>query len=107
MPTLRYRSGDIQIEDRSEQVPDSESPLLRRELTLTTGEETRLFMRVLKGAIEPAGPSVFRRERVQVRLPGRPTHLRQIDGTEDKELLLELQLERGTHTLVIDYALDS
>ncbi len=102
VPTLRYRSGAVRIEDRCEADPSSDPPRLIRHLRFVSPEADALTFRLLAGAIEARSKSVSEVSGLRLRVPDVPTRLRRSSESE-AELLLELALPAGELLLRIDY----
>ncbi|MEQ8763693.1 MAG: hypothetical protein RL885_07195 [Planctomycetota bacterium] len=95
-PTLRYRSGDVRIEDRFE--PDGDR--LTRFLILTAPEADRIDFRVLAGELSAPGEHTYETKALRVTVPDVPRLVR--EGSP-KELLLRLDLPAGETVLRLDY----
>jgi mono/diheme cytochrome c family protein len=104
IPTFRYASGDVLIEDRSEVDTTGEHPVLRRTLRLSSPATERLFFRVLAGEFEELSAAEFRTSRLHVTLPDVPRVIRSIsEEGQHRELLLDLDLSAGHFSMTIDY----
>ena len=107
VPTLRYESGGVAIEDTSAALMDGEHPVLRRTLRFSVPAAQTLWFRVLTGSIEELSPTSFEVEKLRLRVPAVRT-LRRSIGTQAEpadELLLELLLPAGTSEVTVDYEL--
>lgn len=101
VPTLRYRTGQVTVEDTSAALLEGERPVLRRTLTLTAPEAETVYLLLLVGDLERVSPGEVRSPELALRHPKRPTLERpRGEGTES---LLRLDLTPGTTTLVLDY----
>ena len=106
VPTLRYRLGDVAVQDRSVVEARDERPMLVRSLRLTAPAPQTLYLRLLTGDIEQASPTEFSTSDVRMTTTGGLTLLRQPYPEESQhELLLRLDLEKGDTTVVITYEL--
>lgn len=106
VPTLRYESGPVAIEERTAPHVDGERELLRRALVLEALAPTSTHFRVLAGELEQHGERAWGVPGVRVHLPPDATLVRR-DATETSpaELLLVLELPAGATRLTIDYEL--
>ena len=104
VPTFRYASGEVSIEDRSEADFSGTRPVLRRTLRFSSPASEQLFMRVLSGEIEQLSPREYRTPRLSLVVPDVPALLRtQAEEGAPSELLLELSLPAGSTSVAIDY----
>ena len=109
VPTFMYSVGELSVEDKSVAILDGERPVLRRTLSLGSGEP--IWFRVLTGEIEEVGEAeavnVFKTAELQLSLPEGVTRLRSF-GEEDpqEELLLLLSPDASGQTIWrMDYEL--
>jgi hypothetical protein len=104
IPTFQYRSGSIDIEDRSVAVSASDQAVLKRTLRLNSGSGKAVWFRVLTGEIIQESETVFRTEKLRVTIPKVEAKLRPIvDQSGQSELLLRLQLSKGQLNLELQY----
>jgi hypothetical protein len=104
IPTFRYASGDVSIEDRSEADTRAERPVLRRTLRFSTPTTAALYFRVLTGEFERLSARAVRTQRLRLTLPDVPTVLRP-SAEEGRPRELLLQLPAGSSAFTIDYEL--
>ena len=104
-PTLRYRFGSTQVEDRSAARLEGQHPALRRTLRFVNEQRRFLHFLLLTGEVEVESETSFLQGRLRVRLSQPvPMARREVDG-QRRELLLVLDLPEGFHELQIDYEL--
>jgi hypothetical protein len=102
VPTFLYRSGTVEIEDRTTAVV-GEQPQLRRLITLRSFEPQTIWFRALVGEITQESDRVFRNGRLRLTIHA-DSRLRSLrDNPGQSELLLRLQLPTGTSSLEIVY----
>jgi mono/diheme cytochrome c family protein len=106
VPTFLYRSGTLEIEDRSVAGGPTERPHLKRVLQFESPAKQTIWFRALTGDIAPESEQVFRSGRLQLTIPKTETKLREF-GAEPKrsELLLRLQIPAGKSALEFQYEL--
>jgi mono/diheme cytochrome c family protein len=110
IPTLRYRSGEVSIEEVSEPVDPNETKTLRRKLSFKVPKATTLYMRVLTGEIESGPERVFKNDQLQLKLTDgsvvKSSEIRKAgaEGGTD-ELILRLDLPAGSSSQTIEYTL--
>jgi len=100
-PTLKYRCGEIAIEDRTEV---SGEKGLRREFKFTSKEEGLLYFRALTGPVTKESGSTFATPSLKVKTGEADILLRDF-GEGEKELLIKLPVAKGKTTYTIDYEL--
>ncbi|MFM7214075.1 MAG: hypothetical protein ACKO3H_04255, partial [Verrucomicrobiota bacterium] len=103
-PTLRYRYGDIEVEDFFEDRVDAMSkPYLRRTLTFTTVSPNPPFdFRAATGEeLAADSDQHFQAGPLQVRIQS--NHTGRIRKGRPHELLIRLDPERGRSSLTLDY----
>ena len=104
IPTFMYRSGTIEIEDRSAATGDETQRRLMRVLQFESPMPQSVWFRVLTGDVIRESEHVFRSGRLRLTVPKSETKLRSIsDEPRRSELLLRLQLPQGKSTLEILY----
>lgn len=105
-PTFMYRSGDIQIEDRSAVVVEDQRVMLQRRIAFQSPSDQSRWFRALTGDIRPSSTPVFQNKNVSLTVPEAQTLLR-VDpsATESKELLLKLAIPQGTSQIELTYEL--
>ena len=102
-----YRSGSIDIEDRSEAIEEAGQLRLKRVLQLNSPSPQILWFRALTGNVDQESPSVFRSGQMRLMLPAVESKIRAItDQPERRELLLRLPLPEGKFTLELRYEPD-
>jgi mono/diheme cytochrome c family protein len=103
-PTLKYRSGTVEIEDRSTAEGTAEQRQLKRVIQFDSPQPQTLSFRVLTGEIESQSERVFRNDRLRLTIPAVATRLRALPNEPTQsELLLQLQLPQGKTTLEFIY----
>jgi hypothetical protein len=106
VPSFLYRSGSVEIQDRSEAVQTNSTIQLRRTIQLDSPETQSLWFRAFTGKIQRDAESdrVYRTDRLRLTIPEAETKLRALIETPDQsELLLHLQLPQGKTTLEFLY----
>ena len=106
IPTLRYRLGDVAVEDRSVVGGRDGEPTLIRSVHLATPAAQTLYLRLLSGDIEQQSPTTFSTSDLRLTAASGNALLRAStqEGSRD-ELLLRIDLEEGDTTIVISYEL--
>jgi cytochrome c2 len=105
IPTFRYKSGDIGIEDTTFPFGDNSRTFLRRNLSFQTDKATNIHFRVLTGKIDNVSATVFKNEDLQVTLGDGSARVKpQVRQSSGGELILTIGLPAGTSNLTIDYA---
>jgi hypothetical protein len=107
IPTFQYRSGRIEIEDRTVAVGDAPQRGLKRVLQFESPEPQTLWFRALVGDVLRESDQVFRSGRLRLSIPDIPVinaKLRVLsDDPKQSELLLRLEIPRGKSTLELVY----
>lgn len=104
IPTFQYRSGTIEIEDRSVAAGSDEQRQLKRVLQFDSPAPQTVWFRALTGDIRQESERVFRSGRLRLTIPATETKLRSLsDEPQRSELLLRLQLPQGKSTLEFQY----
>ena len=107
IPTFQYRSGRIEIEDRTVAVGDATSRRLKRVLQFESPEQQILWFRPLAGEVLRESDQVFRSGRLRLSIPDIPAidaKLRVLsDEPKQSELLLRLEIPQGKSTLELVY----
>ena len=104
IPTFQYRSGTIEIEDRSVAVGSDEQRQLKRVLQFDSPTPQTVWFRGLTGDISQESERVFRSGRLRLTIPQTETKLRSLsDEPKRSELLLRLQIPQGKSTLELIY----
>jgi mono/diheme cytochrome c family protein len=104
IPTFQYRSGTIQIEDRTVAVGDAPNLGLKRVLEFQSPEPQTLWFRALVGDIRSQSDRIFQIGRLQLSIPAIPAKLRSLsDEPKRSELLLRLEIPQGKSTLELVY----
>ena len=107
IPTFQYRSGRIEIEDRTVAVSDAPKRGLKRVLQFESPEPQTLWFRALVGDVLRESDQVFRSGRLRLSIPDIPAinaKLRVLsDEPKQSELLLRLEIPRGKSTLELVY----
>jgi len=104
IPTFQYRSGTIEIEDRSIAIGTEEQRQLKRVLQFDSPTLQTIWFRALVGDIKAESERVFRSGRLRLTIPATETKLRPLpDGLKQSELLLRLPIPQGKSTLEFLY----
>jgi mono/diheme cytochrome c family protein len=104
IPTFMYRSGAIEIEDRSVAVVTADRAVLKRVLQFQAPEQQTVWFRALTGEIVQESEHVYRSGRLRLTIPPSETKVRPLsqDATRS-ELLLRLPIREGQSTLEFYY----
>jgi len=104
IPTFMYRSGTIEIEDRSMAAGSQDRRQLKRTLQFDSPLPQTVWFRALTGDIHRESDHVFRSGRLRLSIPKTETKLRSpSDDRSRSELLLRLQIPQGKSTLELLY----
>jgi len=107
IPTFQYRSGRIDIEDRTVAVGDATQRGLKRVLQFESPEAQTLWFRVLVGDVVRESDQVFRSGRLRLSIPdihAIDAKLRVLSNEpKQSELLLRLEIPQGKSTLELVY----
>lgn len=104
IPTFQYRSGTIEIEDRSVAVGSDGQRQLKRVLQFNSPAPQTVWFRALAGDIAQESERVFRSGRLRLTISQTETKLRSpSDEPKRSELLLRLQIPQGRSTLEFVY----
>lgn len=104
IPTFMYRSGDIEIEDRSVAGGSAEARHLKRVLQLDSPAEQTVWFRALTGEIQQESEQVFRSGRLRLTTPRCEIKIRSLsDEPKRAELLLQLNVPQGKSTVELLY----
>ena len=99
-----YRSGTIEIEDRSVATGADEQRRLTRVLQFDSPTQQTVWFRALTGDISQESDRVFRSGRLRLTIPKTETKLRSLsEEPKRSELLLRLQIPQGKSTLEFLY----
>lgn len=104
IPTFQYRTGSIEIEDRSVVVGTDEHRQLKRVLQFESPNPQPVWFRALTGVINRESDRVYRSGQLRLTIPQSETKLRSlVDDPKQSELLLRLQIPQGKSTLEFVY----
>ena len=104
IPTFMFRSGTIEIEDRSMAIETDEKLELRRVLQFDSPVQQTVWFRALAGEIVKEGDRVFRSGRMKLTIPDAETRIRTLtDEPKRSELLLRLPISQGKSSLELIY----
>ena len=104
IPTFMYRSGTIEIEDRSTAAGSDKQQRLIRVLQFDSPTPQIVWFRVLTGEIAAESDRIFKAGRLRLTVPGSETKLRSLpDKAASSELLLKLEIPQGKSTLELLY----
>lgn len=106
IPTFMYRSGPIEIQDRSSARVTRDQPQLNRSLHFDSPAAQTVWFRALTGEIVQESEHVFANSKMRLTISEAETRLRPLSASpKETELLLRLQLPRGESTLELTYEL--
>ncbi len=106
VPTFQYRSGNVEIEDRTVSVGGDSSRILRRVMKFDSPTAQTLWFRALVGDITRESDQVFRSNRLQLTVTRGESVLRPVsEESKQSELVLRLQLPAGRSELEVKYEL--
>ncbi|MDX1945471.1 MAG: c-type cytochrome [Pirellulaceae bacterium] len=104
IPTLQYRFGTIEIEDRSVAAGTAEHPILKRMMQLESPAKQEVWFRALTGDIRPEGDRVYRVGKLRLTIPDTAATLRKLSTEPPRsELLLHLTVPQGQSSLELRY----
>ncbi len=104
IPTFMYRTGTIEIEDRSVAAGAEEKRQLKRVLQFNSPIPQTVWFRGLTGDISQETKRVFRSGRLRLTIPKTESKLRSLfDEPKRSELLLRLQIPQGKSSLEFLY----
>ncbi len=104
IPTFQYRSGSIEIEDRSTVEGAQDQQRLQRVLQFQSPTPQVVWFRALVGAIHRESDQVFRSGRLRLKIPAAETKLRSLSNDPTQfELLLRLDIPQGKSYLELLY----
>lgn len=104
VPTLRYRMGEIEIEDRSVAEIDADASALVRTIRFDAKQGTRLYFRALTGEIAERSPTQFEAAGLRITVPPGTARVRPMTGDpKQSELLLQLDLPQGSSEMELRY----
>ncbi len=104
IPTFQYRSGSVEIEDRSIATGNEQQQFLKRVLYFNSAAPQTLWFRALTGEVSQESDKVFRNGRLRLVIPPVEPKLRPLAGNEKQfELLLRLEIPQGKSSLEFQY----
>jgi mono/diheme cytochrome c family protein len=104
VPTFQYRSGSVEIEDRSVAAGNEEQQLLKRLLQFESRTPQTLWFRALTGDVSQESDRAFRSGRLRLVIPDTKSKLRSLAGDQKQyELLLRLEIPQGKSSLEFLY----
>ena len=104
IPMFLYRSGTIEIEDRSVVTGAEEQRQLKRVIQFDSPMPQTVWFRALTGDIRQESERVFRSGRLRLTIPPTDTKLRSLsDEPKRSELLLRLPIPQGKSSLEFIY----
>ncbi|MCA9009296.1 MAG: hypothetical protein KDB01_06095 [Planctomycetaceae bacterium] len=104
IPTFQYRSGSVEIEDRSIATGDEQQQFLKRVLQFESLTPQTLWFRALTGEVSQETDQVFRSGLLRFVIPAVESKLRPLAGDEKQfELLLRLEIPQGKSSLEFLY----
>jgi mono/diheme cytochrome c family protein len=106
IPTFMYRSGEIEIEDRSIADTTGKKPVVRRTFAFSSPRDHTVWFRALTGKIEAESNRQFKTSELRLGIPPIHTLLRTSSADRNaSELLLRFDLPKGTTTVSLTYEL--
>jgi hypothetical protein len=104
VPTFRYRSGPLVIEEKTVASAEEGAGALRRTIRITSPAEDTVWFRALTGTIEAEAANTFKTRDLKLTMDSGTPHLHTAaDGSQ--ELRIELALPKGESTFTIHYEL--
>ncbi|QDU19025.1 c-type cytochrome [Urbifossiella limnaea] len=104
VPTFLYRTGDVEVGDRSAAENPDEKPRLVRQLSFDSPAARTVWFRALTGKVEAESKVVFKTPDLRVGVPPVPFVLRPTAADpRAKELLLRLDIPAGRSTRTLTY----
>ncbi|MFN9642176.1 MAG: hypothetical protein ACK56W_19495, partial [Pirellula sp.] len=104
VPTFMYRSGTIEIEDRSVATKSGEQLQMKRSIQFNSPVQQDVWFRAFVGEITKETEQRFRAGRLQITVPAIETKLRPVaDDPNRSELLLHLDIPQGKSSLELLY----
>ncbi len=104
VPTLLYRFGEIEIQDRSVVTGSDDQQALSRSLQLASPVPQTVWFRALTGDVVQESERVFSSGKVRLTIPATQFNLRRMDDeSQQSELLLQLKLPQGKSNLEFIY----
>ena len=116
IPTFMYRSGEIEIEDRSIADTSGKHPLLRRTFAFSSPQDHSIWFRAFVGKIEAESKQQFKIPELRLSIPPTKALLRSSAVDRDtagqngldhdtSELLLKFEIPKGKSTISLTYEL--
>ena len=106
VPTFQFRSGSVEIEDRSIAAGDEQQQFLKRVLQFHSATPQTLWFRAMTGEVSQESDQVFRSGRLRLVIPEAESKIRPLAGDEKQfELLLRLEIPQGKSSLEFQYEL--
>ena len=104
IPTFVYRSGTVEVSDRSVAETVSGGLLLKRTFQFNSLVNQTLWFRGLTGDIERESDNAYRTRNLRLTIPKSTTLLRKLsEDPKSSELLLKLDIPKGQSSLEITY----
>ena len=104
VPTFVYRSGTVEIADRSVTETMAGGLHLKRTFQFTSPSNQTLWFRALTGEIEMESQNTYRTRSLRLTIPKSATLLRPLpENPKSFELLLKLEIPQGQSSLEITY----
>lgn len=104
IPTFMYRSGTLEIEDRTVAAAFEERRWLTRILQFNSPTSQSVWFRALAGEVQRESDRVFQSGRLRLTIPETKTQLRSLsEEPKQSELLLQLQIPQGKSSLELLY----
>ena len=103
VPTFMYRTGDVAVEDRVNEVAANRLNRLKRRLRFDAPKAETVYLRALTGKVRSLSPTQFATGAVKMWVPEDSVLLRGEGDT--RELVLKLKLPKGKSDVEIRYEL--
>jgi mono/diheme cytochrome c family protein len=104
IPTFMYRTGDVEIEDRSTASAEKNTGQLIRILAFNSPKAETIWFRALNGKIEAESKQRFITPELRLSIPPAPTVMRADSANKNAlELLLKLEIPQGKSKLSFTY----
>ena len=106
VPTFMYRSGEVEIEDRSVAVQSGAILQLVRTIQFNSLTKHTLWFRALTGEVDKMlaeSKLCYATDKLRVTIPDIPSLMRRVSDNTSAELLLRIEIPQGQSTLSLTY----
>ena len=104
VPTFIYRSGTVEVADRSVAESVNSGLMLKRTLQFTSPTNQTRWFRALTGDIEMESQNTYRTRSLRITIPKSATLLRTLtENPKSSELLLKFEIPQGQSSIEIIY----